>query len=136
MENPERNGAPLVGPTPAPSVLVVEDELFVRMVISDSLRDAGFNVIEAYNADEALVILQSGVIINLMLSDVRMPGSMDGLALLEYVRDSFPALPVIITSGHLVPDKALLKGAVHFLGKPYLSDHAVALVKQELDKAR
>jgi CheY-like chemotaxis protein len=65
-------------------ILVVEDEMLVQIMVSDPLRDAGFNVIEAFNADEAIRILHSGVKIDLMLSDVRMPGSMDGLGLLEY----------------------------------------------------
>ena len=117
-------------------ILVVDDELLVRMMVSDFLRDAGFQVIEAFNADEAISILQSGVRIDLMLSDVRMPGSMDGLGLLEYARDMFPALPVIITSGHLVPREALAKGAVQFLGKPYAPDHAIDLVKRELARLR
>ena len=122
--------------TCAASILVVEDELLVRMMVSDFLRDAGFQVIEAFNADEAIAILQSGVRIDLMLSDVRMPGSMDGLGLLEYARDRFPALPVIITSGHLMPREALAKGAVQFLGKPYAPDYAIDLVKRELAKLR
>ncbi len=54
--------------------LVVEDEMLIRIMVSDSLRDAGLNVIEAFNADEAIRILHSGVKVDLMLSDVRMPG--------------------------------------------------------------
>lgn len=117
-------------------ILIVEDELLVRMMVSDALRDAGFNVIEAFNADEAINILQSGITINLMLSDVRMPGSMDGLGLLEYSKATFPTLPVIMTSAHLLPTDALAKGAAHFLGKPYSFDHAITLIEQELAKSR
>jgi len=80
------------------------------MIVSDSLREAGLNVVEAFNADEAISILHSGVRIDLMLSDVRMPGSMDGLELLEYSLGIFPTLPVIITSGRLLPEDALAKG--------------------------
>ena len=119
----------------AACILVVEDELLVRMMVSDSLRDGGFDVIEAFNADEAICILHSGVTIDLMLSDVRMPGSMDGLGLLEYSLEKFPDLPVIMTSGHLLPSEALAKGAKHFLGKPYSYDHAITLVKVELGMA-
>lgn len=104
------------------------------MMVSDFLRDAGFQAIEAFNADEAISILHSGVRIDLMLSDVRMPGSMDGLGLLAYSRKMFPALPVIITSGHLVPDDALANGAAHFLGKPYAPDYAIDVVKRVLAK--
>ncbi len=117
-------------------ILVVEDEMLVQIMVSDSLRDAGFNVIEAFNADEAIRILHSGVKVDLMLSDVRMPGSMDGLGLLEYSLEKFPTLPVILTSGHMLQDDALANGARHFLGKPYSFDHAIAVIEVELAKAR
>jgi len=117
-------------------ILVVEDELLVRMMVSDALREAGFDVIEAINADEAISILHSGVTIDLMLSDVRMPGSMDGLGLLNYSMGKFPTLPVIMTSGHLLPSDALAKGARHFLEKPYGFDDAVAVIELELAKSR
>lgn len=106
------------------------------MMVSDSLRDAGFDVIEAFNADEAISILRSGIDVDLMLSDVRMPGSMDGLGLLKYALDMYPLLPVIMTSAHLFPGDALAKGARHFLPKPYSFDYAIKLVKLELAKAR
>ena len=117
-------------------ILVVEDEMLIQIMVSDSLRDAGFNVIEAFNADEAVRILHTGVKIDLMISDVRMPGSMDGLGLLEYSLEMFPTLPVILTSGHMLQDDALANGARHFLGKPYSFDHAIAVIEVELAKAR
>ena len=117
-------------------ILVVEDEMLIRIMVSDSLRDAGFNVIEAANADKAICILHTGVKIDLMISDVRMPGSMDGLGLLEYSLEKFPTLPVILTSGHMLQDDALANGARHFLGKPYSFDHAIAVIEVELAKAR
>lgn len=117
-------------------ILVVEDEVLVRIMVSDFLREAGFDVIEACDADEAISILHSGVTIDLLLSDVRMPGSMDGLGLLEYSRKNFPVLPVIITSGHLSPNEALARGAAQYLGKPYSFGYAVALLELELTKSR
>lgn len=95
-------------------VLVVEDELLIRMFLSDELRDAGFHVIEAFNADEALVVLRS-VVPDIIVSDVRMPGSLDGIGLLAAVRETFPTLPVIITSAHLQPALAVSDGAVLFM---------------------
>jgi DNA-binding NtrC family response regulator len=115
---------------------VVEDELLVRMTISDCLRDAGLNVIEAFNADEAIQILHSDVSVDLVLSDVRMPGSMDGMELMRYAQEKFPALPFIITSGHHLAQDALAQGAKEFLRKPYSFDHAIALVESELGKNR
>ena len=119
----------------APFILVVEDELLVRIMVSDFLREAGYHVIEACNADEAVSILNSGTRIDLVLTDVRMPGSMDGLGLLQYLQDRSPRLPVILTSGHLLPADAIARGAAHFLGKPYSLDYAVSLVELELSKA-
>ncbi|PZN97216.1 MAG: response regulator [Alphaproteobacteria bacterium] len=107
------------GSVPGVEILVVEDELLVRLMISEALRDEGYSVIEAYNADEALSILDAGKAFDLIISDVRMPGSMDGLGLLDRVRQQSPALPVILTSGHLEPEVALARGATRFVGKPY-----------------
>ena len=92
-------------PTPslaaAESVLVVEDEVLVRMVIADNLRNAGYTVIEASNAHEALGLLRSNVDVRLILSDVRMPGTMNGLALARTVRSEFPVIKIVLTSGTL-----------------------------------
>ncbi len=119
-----------------PCILIVEDEFITRIAICEEFRESGFTVIEACNGDEAADILRSGARIDLMLSDVRMPGKMDGLALLEYALDLLPTLPVIITSGHLLPTEALSKGAAQFLGKPYSTDDAIKLVKLELAKSQ
>lgn len=117
-------------------LLVVEDELLIRMLIADVLRDAGYEVIEAVNGDEALDILKAGVVVDLVLSDVRMPGSTDGLALLAFIRQNLAALPVILTSGHLSPESALAEGAVKFLAKPYRIQDALAIVDQEVAKLK
>lgn len=116
-------------------ILVVEDELLIRLMVSDELRDAGYDVIEAINADEALTILRSLARVDLIVSDVRMPRSLDGLGLLAIVRETFPTLPVIITSGHLEPARALADGASQFLGKPYALGIIVRAVKHILERA-
>ena len=105
-------------PAYAPRILVVEDEFLIRMVVSDHLRDAGFTVIEAFNGDEALKILGSGALVDLIFTDVRMPGLVDGLGLLAYITRHRPTLPVIVTSGHLEPRLAYEGGATDFLPKP------------------
>jgi DNA-binding NtrC family response regulator len=117
-------------------ILVVEDELLIRLLVSDELRNEGYEVIEAVDADEALIILRSLVRIDLVISDVRMPGSLDGLGLLAVVREAFPALPVIITSGHLESRLAIADGAARFLAKPYGMNAVVDAVQTELAKAR
>ena len=116
-------------------ILVAEDELLIRMMLSDELRDAGYDVIEALNADEAVAILKSSVRVDLIISDVRMPGSLDGFGLLSVVRDAYPTLPVIVTSGHLRPTLAADDEATRFVPKPYSLEFIVKLVHAQLGKA-
>ena len=79
------------------TVLVVEDEVFIRMVISDYLRSCGYKVIEAASADEALTVLQHlEVNVDVVFSDIEMPGSMDGFALSTWTRANRPGLEVIL----------------------------------------
>lgn len=117
-------------------ILVVEDELLIRLFVSDVLRDSDYDVVEAVNGDEALDILSAGVAVDLVLSDVRMPGSTDGLALLKFVREKLADLPVIITSGHLQPEVALAAGASQFLAKPFKVEEALKVVELEVKKRK
>lgn len=112
-------------------ILVVEDELLIRLMLSEGLREKGYHVIEAYNADEALVILETAIP-DLIISDVRMPGSLDGMGLLALVRETLPKLPVIITSGHLQSNVAFADGITQFIGKPYSMDVVIEAVRVEL----
>src|SRR5271154_468997 len=99
-------------------VLIVEDEVLIRMLLADALREADCDVIEAANAEEALAVLHTSQEPDVLVTDVRMPGTVDGFALAAYVRRTRPALKVIITSGHAGPDGA--RGlADAFLPKPY-----------------
>jgi CheY-like chemotaxis protein len=82
------------------TVLVAEDEFIVRLTIAEFLRDAGYNVIEAGNADEALAVFESGQLVDLLFTDVRMPGSMDGCELARQVRAKWPTTQIILTSGY------------------------------------
>ena len=118
-----------------PRVLVVEDEFLIRMLIADHLRDAGFTVIEAFNGDEAIALLTAGVVFDLVFTDVRMPGSADGMALLGFIQRTRPDLPVLITSGHLEPELAVAGGARRFLAKPCDPDFVVAAIRAALDAA-
>ena len=99
-------------------VLIVEDEVLIRMLLSDALRQAGYNVIEAANADEAMSVLDTSPSPDVLITDVRMPGSIDGFELAAHVRRTKPRLKVIITSGHAGPDRAV-GVADAFLPKPY-----------------
>lgn len=103
-------------------VLVVEDEPLIRIDIADFLRSEGFLVFEASNADEAIAILETGVMIEAMFTDIDMPGSMDGLKLSAAVRDRWPPIKIVATSGHRIVAAADLPEGSAFFGKPY--DHA------------
>jgi two-component system, response regulator PdtaR len=100
------------------TILVVEDEVLVRLALAETLRDEGYSVIEAANGDEALAVLATPTPIAVILTDVNMPGSLDGVALGRYVRSTRPALKVIIVSGRAAPDRAK-DAADAFLAKPY-----------------
>ena len=131
---PTATPEPNIGPRQH-SILVVEDEFLVRLLICDELRLQRYAVIEAIDASEAIAILNSGVHIDLILTDVRMPGEIDGLGLLAFVRANQPLIPVIVTSGHLLPEEVLKNGATRFLSKPYTFPRAVGLIEEVLKKS-
>jgi len=99
-------------------ILLVEDEIFLRMDVAASLRNAGFEVIEAARADAALEYVQSGEPVDLLLTDIRTPGDLDGLTLAERVLTRHPDMPVVIASGSSdVESRARNLG--EFVPKPY-----------------
>lgn len=116
-----------------PSVLVVEDDVLLRLLTAEDLRAAGFTVLEASSADEAMVILDSAVAIDLVLTDIRMPGSMDGLALAGFVRQRWPELKIVVASGER-PGQAALAVADAFLPKPYDSARLLARLEALMGK--
>jgi two-component sensor histidine kinase/ActR/RegA family two-component response regulator len=101
-----------------PKVLVVEDEMMLRMRAVDIVEDAGFIPIEAVNADEALAILESRSDIDLLFTDIQMPGSMDGLKLAYAVHERWPSIKIILVSGKLTPTEAEKPPHSRFFGKP------------------
>ena len=103
----------------APTVLVVEDEVLIRLDIAACLEEAGFDVIEAANADEAIEILEGRDDVRVVFTDVDMPGSMDGLKLASFVRERWPPIKLIVTSGHVRVEAADLPAGGRFFKKPY-----------------
>src|ERR1700709_1171384 len=106
--------------TPAvpPTVLIVEDEMMLRMRAVDLVEDAGFTPVEAINADEALSILESRSDIELLFTDIQMPGSMDGLKLAHAVHERWPLIKIILVSGQLKLTDADKPAHSRFFGKP------------------
>ena len=101
------------------SVLVVEDEVLLRMEAVDMVEDAGFRAYEAGSADEAIRVLEQHPDIDVLFTDIDMPGSMDGLRLARYVSKRWPPITLIVTSGHVKVDVKQLPEAGLFLSKPY-----------------
>ena len=109
----------------APVILVVEDEVLVRLAVTQHLRQAGYEVLEARNADEALRLLAKADV-DAVFSDIATPGSMDGLQLADWLREHRPEVGTVLTSGKLHPDGRYR----YFLGKPYrLADLDLCLAR-------
>ena len=117
-----------------PTILVVEDEILVRMVIADRLREANYKVIESSNGDQAIAVLRSDTKVHAVISDVRMPGSLDGIGLAKVVKSELPEVKIVLVSGHLRPLDHLVE-LDGFFAKPYDVDrvirHVQALLQQE-----
>ena len=114
------------------TVLVVEDEVLVRLMIAEELRSAGFQVIEAVSADEAVAVLGQIADVSVIFSDIRMPGSLDGLGLAKKVRSEFPKIRIILASGHVTTVTSVDHDG--FFSKPYKPDEIVDLIKTLLDQ--
>jgi len=103
---------------PSPTVLLIEDEPLIRMGTSAMLEDAGYCVLEAGDAQEAQLVLAVHPEISIVVTDVQMPGQMDGLALVKLLKQTLPHIRVLVTSGRSGPQEAGAHGA-SFLHKPY-----------------
>jgi len=99
-------------------VLVVEDELFLRLMGVDLLEEAGFDVLQACNADEALRLLETHSEVRVVFSDIEMPGSLDGLGLARCICQRWPEIGIVLTSGHQLGTEMLPRDGT-FLIKPY-----------------
>jgi two-component system, response regulator PdtaR len=117
------------------SVLVVEDEILIRLMIADALRAQGINVIEASNGDEALRVLQSSLPLQLLLTDIRMPSAVDGLALAHAARAARPDLKLIVASSQQGAQEAA-GFADAFFAKPFDVNAIVERVKSLLSEAQ
>lgn len=119
------------------SILVVEDEPIIRMTLTDHLETVGFNVTETGSGDRAMELIKAGTEIDLIVTDVQMPGWTDGIALALWVRKNHPQIKVIIVSGATNWSSALeglgVEGVI--IPKPY-SVEAIALQAKELLGAR
>jgi two-component system, response regulator PdtaR len=111
-------------------VLVVEDDFLLRMDAVDIARSAGFDAIEARNADEAIAILVARPTIHIIFTDVQMPGSMDGIKLAKFVKDRWPPIKIVATSGRLKVRADDLPEGARFIPKPYTPAQIIETFRQ------
>jgi CheY-like chemotaxis protein len=112
-------------------ILVVDDEIECRYVLAERLRTVGFVVHEASNADEAATLLKSHMAFDAVITDIQMPGDMDGMVLAESIRTSLPAILVIVVSG-LNMFERLERQGTKFFQKPYASEALIDYLKKNL----
>jgi CheY-like chemotaxis protein len=117
-------------PRLGPVILIVEDESLLRLDSAEMIEHAGFEVIQAANADEAIAILSARLDIHVVFTDIQMPGSMDGLKLAHFVRNRWPPIKIVATSGHVVAGADDLPAGSVFLPKPYRSAEVVATLRE------
>src|SRR4051794_16874830 len=102
-----------------PAILVVEDEVLVRMDLVDTIRDAGFRTYEAATAREAILLMEAHSDIAVLFTDIQVSGPMDGLKLSHYVRNRWPPVRIVIASGHVRATAAQMPLHSIFIAKPY-----------------
>lgn len=119
-------------------VLVVEDDPILRLSNVALLEDAGFTAVEAANADEAIAILEQRLDIQIVFTDIEMPGSMDGLRLARAIRDRWPPVQLVIASGRFAPTAQEMPDGSRFFSKPFRSEDLIAAMCSlaELNAAR
>jgi two-component sensor histidine kinase len=121
-------------PAPLRTVLVVEDEMMLRMRAVDMVEDAGFTSVEAVNADDALAILESRSDVELLFTDIQMPGSMDGLKLANAVHERWPLIKIILVSGQLKLTDEDKPADSRFFGKPLEVKQMIAEMQDMMGK--
>lgn len=119
----------MLQPSPATTVLVVEDDFLVRDCAADALSEGGFTVLQAASAPEAMLLLEAAHV-DVVFTDVDMPGAFDGLGLARRVRRDWPGIDIVVTSGRGLPAQDL-HGA-RFVPKPYMPDRLARIMNEVL----
>jgi CheY-like chemotaxis protein len=116
-------------------VLVVEDEVLIRLLAAETLVEAGFDVLEAGDADEAVKILEAHADVGVLFTDINMPGGLDGADLVKLVRERWPKLRVVVTSGRNANADAILPPGGRFVAKPYQLCKLPGVITDVLDQS-
>ena len=112
------------------AILVVDDEPIIRFDLVDFFEDAGFRVLDAESADAAIVVMNANPTIRIVLTDIQMPGSMDGLKLAHYIGDRYPPTLLIVASGIVKPTAQELPINTMFVSKPYNPRQVLAAIQR------
>jgi len=123
-------------PAPQSTVLLVEDEPLIRLFVAELLEDAGFKVVEAANANEALVLMWAGLDINVLLTDVDMPNGCNGFELARQVHEFWPGVEILIMSGRQWPAEGDLPQGAAFLAKPCPNETIVSHVHSASERSK
>jgi CheY-like chemotaxis protein len=118
------------------TVLLVEDEGIIRMASASILEDAGYDVLEAVDAEEALATLNDHPEVDVVVTDVQMPGKLNGLKLIEVIAHDYPQVQTLVTSGRASLKEARESGAAKFLAKPYTAAGIQSAVRMLALEAR
>jgi len=117
------------------AILVVEDEMLIRLHVADTLRDFGFDVVEAGDGRSAIEQLRRGKPVDAVFTDVSLPGETDGFAIARWVRKNLPGVPVILTSGEVTDAHAQkVSRDVPFFAKPCDYAQVAAFIRGLLEK--
>ena len=111
------------------AILTVEDEFLTSEYLGCILEDAGYEVVATYDADEAIAILEARNDVRIVITDIQLPGSMDGLNLAAAVRGRWPAIKFIVTTGKLRPGDDQMPEQSQFVPKPYLPNGILAALR-------
>jgi two-component system, response regulator PdtaR len=111
-------------------ILVVEDEEFLRFRAAGLLEEAGFEVLEAANADAALKIIEGRPDVRVLFTDIKMPGKLNGMELARKVHQQWPDVLLLLTSGGNWPCRGEIADGGRFLAKPYTGDEIMAEINE------
>jgi two-component system, response regulator PdtaR len=116
-------------------ILVVEDEPIIRLGIVAMVEEAGFSAVEASNADQAIQVIERTADIAVVITDVDMPGTMDGVRLAHFVHSRWPPIRLIVVSGKIGIDEAALPAGARFFSKPLPEDRLLATVRDMIGQS-
>jgi len=116
-------------------ILVVEDEVIIRMEAVQMLEDAGFAVVEASSALDAMEVLEQRSDVRAVFTDINMPGTWDGMKLARMVRGRWPPIHLIVTSGRIFINESNLPAGGRFIPKPYDPAYVIATISQLLNQS-